>query len=413
MTPTPSERARDLDLADPLGHLRDRFVGAGTDLVYFDGNSLGRPLLATAERARDFVTEEWGGRLIRGWDEKWLDLPFVLGDRIAAAALGSGAGQVALGDSTTVWLYKLLRAAADGQRRRDPGRTELVVDTDNFPTDRYVAEAVAAERGLDLVWIEADPATGVTPEQVRGVVGERTAAVLLSHVAYRSAWLLDVPAVVEVVHGAGAVLVLDLCHSVGALDVRLEEWGVDFAVGCTYKYLNAGPGAPAFGFVAQALQADNPQPISGWMGHRDPFAMGPGYEPAPGVRGFVSGTMPVMGMLALPDMLDLLEEAGIAAVRAKSVALTEFAVELADDLLAGYGVEVASPRDPAQRGGHVTLTHPAMREVVAALWRRDVIPDYRDPGGLRVGLSPLSTSFEEVAAGMAAVRVELERLRRG
>ncbi len=405
---TSSARSVSLDAADPLAALRGRFVGAHSDLVYFDGNSLGRPLARTAQRAAQFVTDEWGGRLIRGWDETWLERPFVLGDRIGAATLGAAPGQTAIGDSTTVWLYKLLRAAADGQARRDLRRTEIVVDTDNFPTDRYVAQAVAAERGMTLRWIEADPASGVTVEQVAEAVSESTAVVLLSHVAYRSAWMLDVAQVVDTVHAAGAVLLLDLCHSVGAVDVQLDAWGVDFAVGCTYKYLNGGPGAPAFGYVATPRQADNPQPISGWMGHRDPFAMGPDHEAASGIRGFVSGTMPVMGMLALPDMLDLIEEVGIAAVRAKSVELTSYAIELADDLLAPYGVQVVSPRDPARRGGHVTLHHPRMREVVAALWRRDVIPDYRDPGGLRVGLSPLSTSFAEVEVGMVAVRDELE-----
>lgn len=392
------------DLDDPLAGLRSAFVGAESDLVYFDGNSLGRPLSVTAERASEFVAREWGGRLIRGWDEQWLERPLVLGDRIGALTLGAAPGQVAVGDSTTVWIYKLLRAAVDGQMRRDPARNEIVLDTDNFPTDRYVAEGVAAERGMTLRWIEADPASGVTADQVAEVLSERTAVVLLSHVAYRSAWLLDAQEVTRLAHRAGALVLLDLCHSAGSVEVELDAWGVDFAVGCTYKYLNGGPGAPAFGYVAHRHQDSHPQPIQGWMGHAEPFAMGPGYRAGAGIRGFISGTMPVLGMLALPDMLDLVERAGIGAIRAKSVALTEYAIELSDSLLTEFGVALASPRDAAQRGGHVTLQHPSMREVVSTLWKRDVIPDYRDPGGLRIGLSPLSTSFAEVEAGMRAIR---------
>ena len=390
-----------LDAADPLAHFRGRFVGADSDLVYFDGNSLGRPVAATADRLADFVHQQWGERLIRGWDERWMDLPTHLGDDLARICLGADAGQTAIGDSTTVWLYKLMRAAVDHAVRVDPARTEIVIDTDNFPTDRYVAEGIAAERGLTLRWIEVDTSAGVTADQVREAVSERTALVVLNHVAYRSAWLADAPALTRIAHEAGALVLWDLCHSAGSVPIALDEWDVDLAVGCTYKYLNGGPGSPAFGYVAERLQGDLTQPIQGWMGHADPFRMGPGYTPAPGIRRFISGTPPILGMVAMQSMLALVEEAGIEAVRAKSVALTSYAVELADATLPE--VTLASPRDPEQRGGHVTLHHDRMREVTAGLWQRDVIPDYRDPGGLRIGLSPLSTSFDEVERGMAAV----------
>lgn len=390
-----------LDAADPLAHFRERFVGAASDLVYFDGNSLGRPVAAAVDRLTDFVEHEWGGRLIRGWDEQWMDLPTVLGDDLGRICLGAAAGQTAIGDSTTVWLYKLMRAAVDHAVRTDPARTEIVIDTDNFPTDRYVAEGIAAERGLTLRWIEVDTSAGVTADQLRDAVGERTALVVLNHVAYRSAWLADAPELTRIAHDAGALVLWDLCHSAGALPVALDEWGADLAVGCSYKYLNGGPGSPAFGYVAQRLQGELTQPIQGWMGHADPFLMGPGYTPAPGMRRFISGTPPILAMVAMQSMLELVEEAGIEAIRAKSVALTSYAVELADATLPE--VTLASPRDPAQRGGHVTLHHERMREVTARLWERDVIPDYRDPGGLRIGLSPLSTSFDEVERGMAAV----------
>jgi kynureninase len=405
VTTAPSTSAAALDAADPLAHLRDRFVGAETDLVYFDGNSLGRPVAAAAERLTTFVEQEWGGRLIRGWDERWMDLPTTLGDDLARICLGAAPGQTVIGDSTTVWLYKLMRAAVDHVVRRDPARTEIVIDTDNFPTDRYVAEGIAAERGLTLRWIEVDTSAGVTADQLREAVGERTALVVLCHVAYRSAWLADAPELTRIAHDAGALVLWDLCHSAGSVPVALDEWGADLAVGCTYKYLNGGPGSPAFGYVNTRLQGDLTQPIQGWMGHADPFLMGPGYTPAPGIRRFISGTPPILGMVALQSMLELVEEAGIDAIRAKSLALTSYAIELADATLPE--VTVASPRDPALRGGHVTLHHDRMREVTARLWERDVIPDYRDPGGLRIGLSPLSTSFDEVERGIAAVREAL------
>ncbi len=392
--------AADLDAADPLAHLRDRFVGAASDLVYFDGNSLGRPLSATAERMRAFVEEEWGGRLIRGWDERWYEQPLVLGDEIARVCLGAAPGQTFVGDSTTVLLYKLIRAAVDGAPE---GRDEIVIDDDSFPTDRYLVEGIAAERGLSVRWLEVDRDSGPTPDAVAAVVGERTAVVVLCHVAYRSGFLADVPAITRVVHDAGGLVLWDLCHSAASVPTELDAWEVDLAVGCTYKYLNGGPGSPAFGYVATRHQHLR-QPVQGWMGHADPFLMGPGYTPAEGVRRYISGTPPITAMLGLADMVALVDEAGMEAVRAKSVALTSYAVELADELLADLGVTVASPRDPERRGGHVTLQHPRMKEVVAALWQRDVIPDYRDPGGLRVGLSPLSTSFDEVRRGMEAIR---------
>jgi len=395
-----------LDAADPLRSYRDRFVGAADPLVYFDGNSLGRPLEVTGPRLAEFVEREWGGRLIRGWDERWFDLPRSLGDRLGATCLGAAPGQVAVGDSTTVLLYKLMRAAVAAR----PGRTEIVLDRDQFPTDRYVADGVARETGLTLRWVEVDPSAGVTPDLLSDVVGPQTALVVLNHVAYRSAWLADAPALTRIAHDAGALVLWDLCHSAGVVPVELDAWGVDLAVGCTYKYLNGGPGSPAFLYVAERHLDRLTQPIQGWMGADDPFLMGPAYVPAPGIRRFLSGTPAIVGMLALEDMLDLVGEVGVAAIRAKSVALTEHAVELSSELLAPLGVVLASPLDPERRGGHVTLNHPLMREATAELWRRDVIPDYRDPGGLRIGLSPLSTSYAEVRAGLESVRAVLDGL---
>jgi kynureninase len=402
--------ARRMDRADGLAHYRKRFTGADGPLVYFDGNSLGRPPIAAIERMQHFMTEEWGGRLIRGWDENWLAQPTALGDRIGRAVIEATAGQTIVADSTTVLLYKLARAAVDAQLARDPERREIVVDTDNFPTDRYVLEGIAAERGLELRWIQVDTSAGVTPAQLARVVGPATALVVLSHVAYRSAYLADAPELTRIAHDAGALILWDLCHSAGSVEVKADAWGFDLAVGCTYKYLNGGPGSPAFAYVREDLQRVLAQPIQGWWGTKDMFLMGPEYEPVPGIRRFLSGTAPILGMLPMAETLAMIEEAGMPAIRAKSVALTAFAIELSEAWLAPHGVTLASPADPDERGGHVTLHHDAMREVTARLWQRDVIPDYRDPGGLRIGLSPLSTSFEEVHRGLAATREVLREV---
>jgi kynureninase len=369
-------------------------------VAYLDGNSLGRPLRATQQRLGAFVAEDWGNRLIRGWDEGWMEAPTELGDLLARTVLGAAPGQVVVADSTTVMLYKLVRAAVDAR----PERTEIVLDSGNFPTDRFVAEGVAAERGLTLRWIQPDPLTGVTVEDVRGVVGPATALVLLSHVAYRSGTIADLPAITTMAHDAGALVLWDLCHSAGAVELALDTDGVDLAVGCTYKYLNGGPGAPAFAYVAERHHETLRQPVQGWMGAADPFAMGERYEPARGIRQLVSGTPPIVGMLPMRDMLDLIGRAGMPAVREKSVALTSYAVEVADELLVPVGARLASPRDPALRGSHVTLDHPDFQRATTELWRRGVIPDFRPPDGLRIGLSPLSTSFAEVRAGLETVR---------
>jgi kynureninase len=400
-------RAADLDAADPLAEHRDRFLPAPSVISYLDGNSLGRPLEATAELMDDFVRGQWGGRLIRGWTDGWLDWPLTLGDRLGAIALGAAAGQTVVADSTTVLLYKLARAAVDAR----PGRRKVILDTDNFPTDRYVLEGIAAERDLTLVWIPTDPVAGVRPDQLREVIDEDTALVLFSHVAYRSGWLADVPEINRIAHEAGALTLWDLCHSAGSVPIRLDEWGVDLAVGCSYKYLNGGPGAPAFAYLRAGLQDSLRQPIQGWMGHRAAFEMGPGYEAAPGIRALLSGTPPILGMVPMHANLDLLAEAGIEAVRAKSLLLTGFVVDFADTHLAPLGVTVVSPRDPARRGGHVTLSRPGFEQLLAPLWDGGVIPDYRRPDGLRIGPAPLSTSFTELHQGLTILRDLAEKHR--
>ncbi|MBC7518467.1 MAG: aminotransferase class V-fold PLP-dependent enzyme [Microbacteriaceae bacterium] len=398
------------DVADSLGAHRALFFQSNDVAAYLDGNSLGRPLGASVERIARFVTEQWGSRLIRGWDEQWLSLPETVGDELGRVALGAAAGQVIFADSTTVLLYKLIRAACEF----NPERTEIVIDRANFPTDRYVVEGIVAERGLSVVWIDAgkterdgsdgdpDDAFGVTPAQVQAALTDRTALVVLSHVAFRSGFLADVPAITALVHDAGALVLWDLSHSVGVVPTELDAWGVDLATGCSYKYLCGGPGAPAFAYVRLELQAQLRQPIQGWLGTRAPFEMGQGYTPADGIRSFASGTPPITGMLALQDMIALIGEVGIMAIREKSVALTEHAIALSDELLPD--AVLSTPRAAHRRGSHITLDREGFAELVPKLWAQGVIPDFRGPTGIRIGLSPLSTSFTEVELGILAIR---------
>ncbi|UPL13556.1 kynureninase [Microbacterium galbinum] len=394
------EHARALDAADPLAAHLDAFAEAPGVDAYLDGNSLGRPLRDIPERLAAFVREDWGTRLIRSWDEQWMALPMELGDRIGRVALGAASGQTVVADSTSVLIYKLMRAAAAA----DPTRTELVIEAGNFPTDRFLAEGVAAETGMTLRWIEPDPVLGVSVADVVAVVSERTALVSLSHVDYRSGALADMPAITDAVHASGALMMWDLCHSAGVVPMHLDAWGVDMAVGCTYKYLNGGPGSPAFAYLNRAHQGTLRQPIQGWWSAADIFAMGPEYVPAGDIRQLLSGTPPVTSMLAMQGMLDLIEESGIDAVRAKSRSLTDLAVRAFDEQLAPLGVRLLSPRDADLRGGHVTIGHPDFREVTQKLWAEGVIPDFRFPDGIRLGLSPLSTSHVETVTGVLAVR---------
>jgi kynureninase len=396
------DRAAALDAADPLAGFRDQFLGSDdpTIIAYLDGNSLGRPLRATRDRISSFVEQAWGRRLIRAWDEGWMDDPVRVGDQIARVVLGAAPGQTVVGDSTTVMLYKWIRAGLASQS----GRDEIIVDAGNFPTDRFVVEGIEAELGMSVRWLRSNRRSGVTVEQVTEATGSRTALIVLSDVAYRSGYLTDVAAITAMAHDHGALVLWDLCHSAGVIPRRLDDWRVDLAVGCTYKYLNGGPGSPAFGYVRADLHDRLRQPIQGWMGAAEPFAMAEHYIPSDGIRRFLSGTPSIMAMLGMQDMLALIEQAGLEAIRAKSVALTEFAIEVSDLLLGPLGVAVGSPRDHAVRGSHVTLEHPEFRVATERLWEMGVIPDFRPPDGLRVGLSPLSTSFGEVYRGLLAVR---------
>jgi kynureninase len=341
---------------------------------------------------------QWRERLIRAWTEGWMELPFRIGNKLGASLLGAAPGQVAVADSTTVCLYKLASAALDAR----PDRTEIVTDRSNFPTDRYVLESLAADRGLQIRWLDVDPIAGPEPDDVRRVVTPDTALVCLSHVSYRSAFILDMPGITEVAHAAGALVLWDVCHSVGAVSVELDASGADLAVGCTYKYLNGGPGAPAFLYVARAHHGSLRQPIWGWLGAGEPFEMAQGYAAAEGIGAMLSGTPPVLALTAVDAGVELVAEAGIEAIHSKTVALTEFAIAVADERLPG--ITIGSPRAAARRGAHVALVHPRARELCRTLIDDGVIVDFRPPDTIRLGLSPLTTSFVDVWDGLERLR---------
>lgn len=393
--------AEALDAADPLAAFRDRYLPATDDVVaYLDGNSLGRPLKSIADSWQSFTAQQWAGRLIRGWSEGWMELPERVGDELAAAALGAAPGTTIIADSTTVNFYKAMRAALNLR----PGRRKVVLDRHNFPTNRYVAESLARDLDLDLVWLDPPIEGGVTADDVAAVVDEQTAVVTLSQIAYQSAYLADAPAITRIAHDAGALIVWDLCHSVGSTEIDLDAWDVDFAVGCTYKFVGAGPGAPALLYANRAHHQRLDQPIWGWLGRRDSFEMEQGYEPARGIRAMMSGTPPLLGLLAVREGAAVIAEAGIGAIRAKAVALTEFTIAYAREHLVPLGFSIASPADPDRRGGHVTIARADARELSARLIDAGVLIDFRAPHGIRIGLSPLPTSFVEVWDALDVVR---------
>jgi kynureninase len=393
--------AQALDATDPLAPFRSRFLPHGDDVIaYLDGNSLGRPLATIAEAWRDLVDDQWGRRLIRSWSEGWMELPERVGDELAAATLGTAAGQTMIADSTTINFYKVVRAALNLR----PGRRTIVIDRDNFPTDRFVVESIARELGLQIRWLTTDPAAGLTVDEVAGALDDDVAVVTASHVAYRSGYLADAAAITDAAHRAGALVVWDLCHSVGCCEIALDDWDVDFAVGCTYKFVGAGPGAPAFLYAARRHHEQLDQPLWGWLGRADAFEMEQGYRPAAGVRSMMSGTPTIPGVLAVREGARAIAEAGIGAIRAKAVALTEMTIALHDEWLAPLGFTLGSPRDAARRGGHVTISRSDARQLSAKLIVAGVLVDFRTPDAIRIGLSPLPASFTEVWDALAVIR---------
>jgi kynureninase len=386
------------DAADPLAGFRARFAGTEDDaseeadrLLYLDGNSLGRMPRETPAALTRVVEQEWAGGLVGSWSA-WIGHATRLGDALADGVLGARPGEVLVADSTSVNLYKLLVAAVDAR----PGRDVIVSCADDFPTDRYIVAGVAAARAMTVRELSADLDEGLDPAVLAAALDERVAVVVLSSVAYRSGALHDVAAVTRLVHDAGALVLWDLSHAAGAVEIDLAGAGADLAVGCTYKYLNGGPGAPAFLYVRRDLQDQLRQPIWGWFGQRDQFEMGPAYDPVPGIERFAVGTPPIVAMAAVEVGIGLVAEAGIGRLAAKGRALGELMVALAGEWLVPHGAALASPRDAGRRGAHVTVAHPAAWQLTQALIDRGVVPDFRTPDRVRLGPAPLYTRFVDV-----------------
>jgi kynureninase len=392
--------AERLDAADPLAPFRERFVVDDPAVIYLDGNSLGRLPVATRERLRELV-DQWGSELVSAWHE-WIDLPERVGDLLAADVLGARPGEVTVCDSTTVNLFKLASAVLDTRAGA------VVTDTGNFPTDRYVLEGVARRHGRELRLFESDPLHGPQPADVEeACLDGEVALVSLSHVAFRSGALADMEAIAR---GAGAPVLWDLSHSAGVVPIELERRGIELAVGCTYKYLNAGPGSPGFLYVREGLQAELRTPIQGWFGQREQFRMERAYDPEPGVRGFLAGTPPILAVTAVEEGARLVGEAGVGALHAKAAALTELIVEVHDAHLAQLGFELATPRDPARRGAQVSLRHPEAWPICRALIERaGVIPDFREPDTIRLGVAPLYTRFGDMYDALERLRALVAR----
>jgi kynureninase len=387
--------ALELDAQDKLASFREQFVITDPNLLYMDGNSLGRLPKVAVERARQIVEDEWGRDLIRGWNKSWWEAPQRVGDKIGTL-IGAAAGQVIVSDTTSVNLYKLTMAALALR----PERKRIITDTMNFPSDLYILQGCVQTLGNRHEIIRIGSQDGeLTPDlaALESAINADTALITLSLVLFKSGYLYDMQQITDMAHRKGALVLWDLSHSVGAVPVALDACDADFAIGCTYKYLNGGPGAPAFLYVNQKWQDAARSPMWGWWGQNEPFAFGLDYSPAPGVQRFLAGTQPMLSMLTMEAALEPLLQAGMDRIRQKSVALTEYLIQLTDAILAPLGFSLGSPRDFERRGSHVSIRHAdAYRVNRALIEEMNVIPDFRAPDNLRLGLTPLYTSFAEV-----------------
>ena len=405
-TKTDRAYALTLDAEDALAPFRERFVIADPKLIYLDGNSLGRLPKRTAARADRLIHKEWGERLIRSWNEGWLDAPTRIGAKIAQL-IGAQPDEVIMADSTSVNLFKLVVAALRKQREKKEHRTRILTDDLNFPSDVYVVqgavELLGGEHGLELL-PSPDGIHGPV-DAIKTALDERTALLTLSHTVYKSGYVYDMADLSAAARAAGAVTLWDLSHSVGAVPVDLNAAGADLAVGCTYKYLNGGPGAPAFLYVRRGLQEELGNPITGWMGRKGMFDFGLNYEPETGLRRFLTGTPTVASLALVEPGVDMLLEAGLDRVRAKSVKQTEYLIALWEELLAPVGFSLNSPRDARHRGSHVSLGHAQGLGIDLAMIRdMNVIPDFRPPDNIRLGIAPLYTSFSDLHTAVTRMR---------
>ena len=397
------DEAAALDRDDPLAPLREQFALAD-GVIYLDGNSLGVPPKASASRAADVISAEWGEGLIRSWNTAgWFALPKRLGNKLAPL-IGAGEDEVVVTDTISANLFKILSAALKLANERDPKRRVIVSERSNFPTDLYIAQGLIEQldRGYELRLVD-------DASELPAAIDENTAIAMITHVNYRTGYMHDMAALTQTIHRAGALAVWDLAHSAGAVPVDLNGVGADYAVGCTYKYLNGGPGSPAFVWVPKRHQSAFSQPLSGWWGHRKPFEMDPVYRPDDGIGRFLCGTQPIVSMSLVECGLDVFLQTDMQTLRRKSLALTDQFIALVESRCAGQALSLVTPRAHAQRGSHVSFEHRHGYEVMQALIARGVIGDYREPSVLRFGFTPLYTRFVDVWDAVETLRDILER----
>ena len=397
--------ALELDAHDPLREFKNRFVITDPDTCYLDGNSLGRLPHATVKAINDFLTQEWGPEVVAGWGH-WVDEAQSVGDLIGRSALGAGPGQVLACDTTSVNFYQLASAAI----RARPDRKTIIIDAANFPTDRYIMQGLADQLGLKLITIDnEDPTISdhelITPEILKKYMSDDVALVSLEVVQYRSGARQDIKAINDLAKSYGALMLWDAAHAIGSVAMDFDKNGVELAVGCTYKYGNSGPGAPAWLYVSKQMQNELRVPIQGWFAQRDQFAMGPTFERDESIRGFQIASPSLMGLRCIKTSFEMIEEAGIAEIEKKAAQGTAMMIELYEQWLAPLGFTLNTPRNHNQRGGHISLVHSEAEKIAIALRKfANVIPDYRVPNSIRVAISPLATSYVEVYDGFQRIR---------
>ncbi len=397
-----ADYARALDQQDPLAAFRDEFVIDDPSLIYLDGNSLGRLPKRTQARLHEVIGHEWGQRLIRGWGEGWFTAPQRIGAKIAKL-IGAQPDEVIVTDSTSVNFFKLVMAALATR----PDRHGIITEAINFPSDLYLLQGANYLAGgkYQVQVLRAEDGLSVSEGTIAAAVNPDTALLTLTHTAFRSGYVYDMAAMTDIAHRAGALTLWDLSHSVGALPLDLNGCKVDLAVGCTYKYLNGGPGAPAFLYVRRELQDQLTSPIWGWFAQKAQFDMGPDFTPAPGITRFLAGTPNILALAAIEPSVDLLLEAGIERLRAKSIAQTEYLIALWEAELAPLGMTLNSPREAHKRGSHVSLGHPdALRIDRALIEEMNVIPDFRYPDNIRLGIAPIYTRFADIHEAVERIR---------
>lgn len=405
MKATDRQFALDLDARDPLARFRSQFVIGDPNICYLDGNSLGRLPLSTVSAVNSFMTDEWGPEVVTGWGH-WVDEAQPTGDLIGRATLGAAAGQVLACDTTSVNFYQLALAAIHAR----PGCKTIITDAANFPTDRYILDGIAKQFGLKLVIIDNESAGSaeherITPEILAPYLNDDVALVTLEVIQYRSGARNDIKSLTDLVRKHGAFMLWDASHAVGAIEMDFDKNGVDIAVGCTYKYGNSGPGAPAWLYVNKRVQAELQVPIQGWFSQGDQFAMGADFERAPGIRGFQIASPSLIGLRCIKSAFTMIEEAGIGAISEKAAIGTEMMIQLYDAWLAELGFTLLTSRNPQERGGHISIGHPEAARICVALREfADVIPDYRTPNSIRLAIAPLPTSYVEVWDGFARIR---------